>query len=214
MTARKRATPVDSPGSPRPRGREAVTAAILEAARVLIAERGPASVSLRDIAHEAKVNLGLVYKYVGTKEQLITEVTRRAAVSAAERLREVEHLGDALALLVTIGDGKIGRVLAWAALEGRVPTEQFGPSPALAVLSDLYLRDATSAGIDASDEDARLLAAMAMTAVLGWRVLGAYALTSAGLDPNEAERYDARIRSLAQTLGNLAVTRWTTAGEP
>jgi AcrR family transcriptional regulator len=192
----------------RPRGRAAVTAAILEAARVLIAERGPASVSLRDIAKEARVNLGMVYKYVGTKEQLISEVTNRAAASAAARMEEVEHLSDALGLLVTIGDGKIGRVLAWAALEGRDPIELFEPSSALAVLSELYQRDAASAGIDASDEDARLLAAVAMTAVLGWRVLGSFALTSAGLDPRESERYDDRVRRIAHLLGRLAVTEW------
>ena len=62
----------------RPRGREAVTEAILDAARRLIAEGGPAGVSLHDVAHEARVNLGLVYRYVGTKDQLIAEVIRRA----------------------------------------------------------------------------------------------------------------------------------------
>ena len=41
----------------RPRGRAEVVAALLDAARTLIAERGP-DVALRDIAERANVNFG------------------------------------------------------------------------------------------------------------------------------------------------------------
>src|SRR5438874_5342430 len=58
-----------SMASARPRGPEEVIAAVLESARELIAERGP-GVALRDIADGAGVNFGLLYHYLGTKEQL------------------------------------------------------------------------------------------------------------------------------------------------
>ena len=42
---------------------------MLDAARTLIAEQGP-GVGLRDIAEHAGVNFGLIYQYVGTKDDL------------------------------------------------------------------------------------------------------------------------------------------------
>ena len=58
------------------------------------------------------------------------------------------------------------------------------------------------------------MAAIAMTVVLGWRVLGSFALTSAGLDPRAAERYEDRIRTFARMLGRHAVTDWAGGGTP
>src|ERR1700741_422368 len=57
-----------------PTGREEVEAAILQAATDLFAERGPAATSIRDIATRSKVNHGLVFRYFGTKEQLVGAV--------------------------------------------------------------------------------------------------------------------------------------------
>src|SRR5439155_6799260 len=103
--------------STRPHGRTEVVEAVLDSARTLIAEQGP-GVGLREIAEHAGVNFGLIYQYVGTKEQLVREVYVRAARSAAERLVDAEHLDDALALLMTFGDGTTARLVGWAALEG------------------------------------------------------------------------------------------------
>ena len=68
----------------RPRGRNEVIEALLRSARKLIAEQGPA-VALRDIADDAGVNFGLIYQYLGTKEQLVREVYGRATDNAASR---------------------------------------------------------------------------------------------------------------------------------
>jgi len=114
--------------STRPRGRAEVVAALLDAARTLIAERGP-DVPLRDIAERANVNFGLIYQYVGTKEQLLQEVYLRAARDAADRLAEAEHLDEALAMLMTFGDGTTARLVAWAALGGTASHDLFRDSP-------------------------------------------------------------------------------------
>src|SRR5439155_708806 len=90
------------------RARPSVAAEVLESARELIAERGP-GVALRDIADGAGVNFGLLYHYLGTKEQLVDEVYARATSHAAERLVEAEHLDEALRLLMTFGDGTTAR---------------------------------------------------------------------------------------------------------
>ena len=65
----------------RPRGRAEVVEAVLDAARTLIAEQGP-GVTLRDIAEHTGVNFGLIYQYVGTKDQLVREVYARAPPGA------------------------------------------------------------------------------------------------------------------------------------
>ena len=48
--------------------------AVVEAAARLFADRGPAAVSLRDVATEANVNLGLIHRYIGSKEDLLARV--------------------------------------------------------------------------------------------------------------------------------------------
>jgi AcrR family transcriptional regulator len=189
--------------STRPRGRAEVVAALLDAARTLIAERGP-DVPLRDIAERANVNFGLIYQYVGTKEQLLQEVYLRAARDAADRLAEAEHLDEALAMLMTFGDGTTARLVAWAALGGTASHDLFRDSPALDVLARLMVRDAAASGRDVNLEDARVLAALAMAVALGWRLFGGIALTAAGLDGAHPEQYVDRIGEHFAQLGAAA----------
>jgi AcrR family transcriptional regulator len=189
----------------KPKGREEVVAALLDAARTLIAERGP-DVALRDIAERANVNFGLIYQYVGTKEQLLQAVYLRAGRDAAERLSEVAHLDEALAMLMTFGDGTTARLVAWATLGGTQSHELFRDSPALDVLAHLTVRDAAASGRAVTLEDARVLAALAMAVALGWRLFGGVALTAAGLDGADTARYDERIRAHLAQLGAAAVS--------
>jgi AcrR family transcriptional regulator len=191
--------------STRPRGRTEVVAAVLDAARALIAERGP-DVALRDIAERANVNFGLIYQYVGTKEQLLQEVYLRAARDAADRLADAEHLDEALAMLMTFGDGTTARLVAWAALGGAQSQDLFRDSPALDVLARLTVADAAASGRVVTLEDARVLAALAMAVALGWRLFGGVALTAAGLDGGHPGRYDERIRDHFAQLGAAAVS--------
>src|SRR4051794_9499687 len=141
--------------APRPKGRADVVAALLDAARLLIAERGP-DVALRDIAERANVNFGLIYQYVGTKEQLLHEVYLRAARDAADRLADAAHLDEALSMLMTFGDGTTARLVAWAALGGTQSQDLFRDSPALDVLARLTVSDAAASGRTVTLEDARV----------------------------------------------------------
>lgn len=60
----------------RPHGRDKVVAAVLAAATELFAERGPAAVSLREVAQAADVNLGLIHRHIGSKTDLLAAVLR------------------------------------------------------------------------------------------------------------------------------------------
>ena len=184
----------------RPRGRVEVEAAILASARALIAERGPAGVALRDIADAAGVNFGLVYHYFGTKDELLNAVYTHATEQAASRLRELEHLDDALDVLMRLGDGTTARLVAWAALDGKGPAELFGVSPALTVLAGLVQRDAAARGSRVTADEARVFAAFAMVVALGWRLFGPLALGVAGAKSDDPQRYAAHVRGFVQQL--------------
>lgn len=201
-TTRTKGSGVAQRISKQPSGREEVVAAILGSARTLFAERGPAAVSLREIARDAGVNFGLVYQYVGTKDQLIAEVVRRSAAEAAAQLSELHDFDEALRVLISMGTGTVGRILAWAVLEGRDTTTLYGDSPALAVLAERASQDA---GQEVSDEDARLLAATAMVLAAGWRLFGSAALAAAGLEATNPERYSDRIAQFVQLLGRSQI---------
>lgn len=198
----------------RPRGREQVESAILASARKLIAERGPSGVALRDIATDAGVNFGLLYHYFGTKEQLLNDVYARATENAAIRLGEVEHLDEALAVLMTLGDGTTARLVAWAVLDGIDPTELFGVSPALALLAELVRRDAVEAGNPVTAEAARVFAAMAMVIALGWRLFGPMALTVAGATSHDPQRYAKQVQAYVRHFATAAVAGGPVAPRP
>ena len=61
----------------RRRGRDATTAAILDAAEELFHERGYEAVTVRDIADQAGVSHALVHQYAGSKEDLFRAVLSR-----------------------------------------------------------------------------------------------------------------------------------------
>jgi AcrR family transcriptional regulator len=183
----------------RRRGRAAAVEALVESAQRLIAERGPAGVSLREVADDAGVNFGLVYQYIGTKEQLLAEVYSRAAAGAAEQLQAAEHLDDAVDLLMQRGDGTVARLIAWAALEQQENPgrgDLFGSSPALAALATLAERDAAAGGGEMPREQAQVLAALTMAIALGWRLFGPIAVSAADLDPSQIDRYSETARAL------------------
>jgi AcrR family transcriptional regulator len=192
-----------APPDTRPRGRAEVVEALLDAARTLMAEQGP-GVALRDIAERAGVNFGLIYQYLGTKEQVVREVYARAARGAAERLGEARHVDEALAVLMTLGDGATARLIGWGALDGVQSTEALRDSPALAVLASLVLSDANDAGVDLPREDAQVFAALAMVIALGWRLFGSTALAAAGLEDTRPERYEHVVASYLRGLAAAA----------
>src|ERR1700758_2897738 len=160
-----------STGQAAPTGREAVAAAILQAATDLFAERGPAATSIRDIAARSKVNHGLVFRHFGTKEQLVGAV--------------LDHLGTDLTGLLQSGapadvlekalDRQM-RVMARTVLDG-YPAEQLQkrfPNVA-SLLDEVRPRHDTEIG-------ARLAVANALALQFGWRLFAPILRSATGLD--------------------------------
>ena len=187
----------------RPRGREAVVAALVESARRLVAERGPADVSLREIADDAKVNFGLVYQYIGTKDQLLEIVYRTTSEATAAAIGSAATLADAVDLLLQRGDGTAARLIAWSVLESG-GSDDLSPwsSTALDALVDLAQKDALSEDRTISREDGQVFAALTVATAIGWRLFGSMSLAAVQLDPADRERHTILVRKMIRRLAD------------
>jgi TetR/AcrR family transcriptional regulator, repressor for neighboring sulfatase len=158
-----------------PTGREEVVAAILEAATDLFAERGPAATSIRDIAARSKVNHGLVFRYVGTKDQLVGAVldhlgaTTTALIQADPSAPEAERALD-----------RHLRVMARTLLDGYPVGKLQTRFPGASALFDRIR--ATHGPGRAGERSARLAVANAFALQFGWRLFAPFLRSAAGLD--------------------------------
>lgn len=153
-----------------PTGRDDVVAAILDSASRLFAERGPAAASIRDVAAEARVNHGLVFRHFGTKERLVAAVLDHLAA----RLTTLMDRGAPVAEIEEAGRRQL-RVIARSLLDG-YPAGQLQTSfPAAARLLD-EIRPAHR-----SDQTARLAAAHAGALLIGWQMFEPFLRSATGL---------------------------------
>jgi TetR/AcrR family transcriptional regulator, repressor for neighboring sulfatase len=154
---------------------------VLEAATRLFIDRGPASVSLRDIAEAANVNLGLLHRHFGSKAELISAVVHQLVDSLGPRLGEVfaaPEMPEELALIVTEPsiEQSWARMLAWLLLEGSRDVTLQESYPAVARLVERLVSD----GLD--DDDARCVGAVVAALALGWSLFAPYLRSAARLD--------------------------------
>src|SRR5581483_8605827 len=154
-----------------PRGREAVVEALVEAATSLFAQRGPAAVSLRDVAEAAGVNLGLIHRYIGSKEDLLTTVLAR-------RRREDTFTGDPEEYVLQFltrdpGERLHLRVLMRAALDGYDVRRLEPDAPNVKGFARLL-----GSSMDQLDADVRT--ALAVAVIFGWTAMGPTALAMLG----------------------------------
>jgi AcrR family transcriptional regulator len=168
----------------RPTGRDAVMAAVQDAAVELLAEHGPREVTVRQVAERARVNHALIHRHFGTKDGLIRAVvgeeSRRIGAAAAA----LEH-ADAAAMLALLRDhGAYWRLLARIVLDDPelLAGEQLpAAAAALAVIT----------GGDEADDAMRAGAAAAAATALGWLVFGPHLATV--LKVRDRDAFDARV---------------------
>jgi TetR/AcrR family transcriptional regulator, repressor for neighboring sulfatase len=194
--------------APRPRGPEDVTAAVVDAATKLLAERGPAAVSLRDIAREARVNYGLIHYYFGTKDDVLRTVFASLSYRAADRLATAAEIGPMMDEYWqdSASANSYVRMLSWLLLDGRDPGHLLGRSPALAQLTAAIQRERHHPAAGGDDQgapgpapaafDPRLVAAATVLMSMGWRLFSSFLIPAAGLEDRSAE-------DLYQELGEL-----------
>lgn len=102
--------------------------AILLAAAELFARKGPAKVTLREIAAAADVSYGLIHRFYRTKENLLVAVMELLVTYGAERLSGEEDAYVAIenSFGADIDAGQFGRMLTWSIFEGTRPDRLLG----------------------------------------------------------------------------------------
>ena len=179
--------------------REPTTApeALLASAIELFAERGPASVSVRDIARHAGVNQGLIYRHFGSKDALLAEALEQGSAElfpAALAARGFDF--DAMSWLLHHG-ATAPRLIARTLVDDVDITTVRRRFPILRRLIDAYDHVPRGAGpADLSDPRVAVVATAGMA--LGSAIWGAHLRGAVGL--GERDGIDAAIADLARLL--------------
>lgn len=113
--------------------------AILLAAADLFSRKGPAKVTLREVAAAANVSYGLIYRFYRTKENLLMAVMELLVSYGGERLSGEQ---DAYAAIdnsfgADIDSGQFGRMLMWSVFEGTSPDRLLGGARSGGYLSQI-----------------------------------------------------------------------------
>jgi AcrR family transcriptional regulator len=185
----------------RPRGREQVVAAVVEAATRLFAERGPAAVPLRDVAAAANVTLSLIHRHIGNREALLREVLAT----------EVAEAGGAPGVARTSGDVDLATFLR--ALFGRLEPDLRTVLQARVILDGYDLRSLQQhyPGIELGigllrqelpEDQARVRAALFAAFFAGWQLLGSTYLRVTGADAIPAAQLAEIISPLLDALAH------------
>ena len=190
-----------SPG--RPKGRAETTAAIVAAATELFRAKGPAGVSLREIAQHAGVNYGLVHRHFGSKEAITAAVFRGTSRRGAQALGASADLAGALGAFASrIEEGDFARMLAWALVDGSNPTAFVDDSGAFHRMREL------AAGPDGADDPERRIAlAAALSMLMGWQVFAPFLTEGLGLD-------DIDPAAVQRAIAHRVVATGTSTGHP
>lgn len=181
----------------RERGREATTAAILDAAEDLFSTRGFNDVTVRAIAERAGVSHALVHRYLGRKADIFRAILSRNQGVMLAAAPDNPDLLVTLSLIMREGltnHRRYVRLLADSALHG-LPYEQttgrFAAVDRLVELAERAAASASSAERAEKDIDPRLVVACVVALFLGWGATESWVLPAAGIrDMDEAEAID------------------------
>jgi AcrR family transcriptional regulator len=187
-------------GARRPRGEQEVRDAVLEAASVLFAEKGPAATSLREIANAAGVNHGLIHRHFGSKQRLVRAVHDHLAqrLAATDPFRRATMSSALDAFHALEGNRTYWMVLTRAMLDGELDDVLGSDLPGGHRMVDT-LRAAI--GADA-DLDAGDLMAMAFAFSFGWLLLRDFIQAATGAGDDVPEQWFAAMASLLEREGD------------
>jgi TetR/AcrR family transcriptional regulator, repressor for neighboring sulfatase len=176
---------------------------VLDAAAALFAHRGVAAVSLRDIAAAADVNLSLISRYVGHRDELVAEVFGHVSDQLARAVKENLMSGQGFSADTVMG--KWVRIAAALVISGRPWGSHHDFNPVVAMAQTIMT------GYGLAGEAARLRAAQIVAAALGWRLFEAYLIEAGGLGevPLEALRDE-----LVHSARRLGATPWPSPPDP
>jgi TetR/AcrR family transcriptional regulator, repressor for neighboring sulfatase len=176
---------------------------VVEAAATLFSTRGVDAVSLRDVAAEAGVDLALIGRYVGTRDDLVAAVFEHVSARLATSVGT--HPLEGQGFTADTPMGQWVRIAAALAISGRRLEARHDVNPVLAMAETLRV----GYGLDA--EAARVRAAQIVATALGWRVFEDYLVDAGNLGsiPLGELRDD-----LVHSSRRLGATPWPSPPDP
>ena len=173
---------------------------MLDAAERLFVRSGPSNVSLRDVAREAHVNLGLIHRHVGSKDDLVRTVFARFMRQGVERMQAMQTWADVVQLVFTPTTEYFNytHLLGWLLLEGADPAVLVGEVSPLPVVVE---RAAPEVGGDL-DRGGTLVAAL-LSMAYGWQVFAPYFQHALG-SGEELATLSAKVAALSGALAAQA----------
>jgi TetR/AcrR family transcriptional regulator, repressor for neighboring sulfatase len=177
--------------SAKPKGREEVSAAILENARALFASRPYKDVTMREIAEGARVNLGLLHRHFGSKELILKTVMQAYATRHRAVALQSASVPDAvLALFSDASQAPLLRTLANVILAD-IPVREFiAHDGAFSVMFNQAFKSGK-----AQEKDLDVLVAFAL--FMGWSVFENFLV-----EASERRVTHERLRDKVYKLGN------------
>jgi AcrR family transcriptional regulator len=188
--------------------KEQTTAAILDAAETLFAERGFTAVSVRDIAAAAGVSHALVHRYLGSKEQVYRAMLRRRETVIRDAAPAEDDLIEATKLMLreaVLNQRDYVRLLTHSALHGLSYEQTIGRFAATERLVELARGVAAAEG-DARDPDApdpRFVIASLVAMLMGWSAAQEWVLKAVDLEPMSDEEFCAEFERVVLDLERL-----------
>lgn len=189
-----------------PTGRDAVAAALLQAAAHEFAEHGFQAASVRGIAKRANVNHGLVHRHFGSKEQLLHAVIQDFAPRVARDLGRQSRADAAR----TPDTSLMLRVLTRALLDG----VDIGTQARHPVMEWAIHRAVTTTGAD--PDDVRVGVTHAVALHLGWLLFEPFLTNAAELSEADIARAKGGLERAQRVLiqSELARSHSDEAGGP
>lgn len=194
---------MERPTPDRPVGRDAVRRAVLGTARRVFAARGPRA-PLRLVAEAAGVNLGLIHRHIGNKDDLLAAGLEDGLRHGAARVAEHDDAGRAVRSMLTgaTANPDFSRLLVWLSLD---------PDSVARPLLDASTRPARAVARMTDPPPAGdLHLALALTVIYAWPVLRDQILDVLEVPPAEREDADDRMAALLSEV----VTGVSAEGRP
>ena len=173
-----------------PRGREAVEAALIDAAAEVLAAEGPRSASVREIARRAGVNHGQVHHYFGSKRALLAAAMRQLATEHFANATRRAGGGPIPPPLTLDEDDRYWQAVIRLVLDGELEIARAEIAEGVSVPRRALHALAAAVGLDEADPSLKARVAATVALQLGWAALSEFVL--AVTDVTDAERVEVR----------------------
>lgn len=176
--------------------------AILASAAELFGAKGPAQVSLRAIAAHAGVPYSLIYRFYGTKEELVARVMEMFVVEGRRAVAGEPDIYDAIGNAFVVDSGWFGQMIVWAIADKTAPERLIrGDSQSGAYREQIEASWADPRPPEVPDAfDPRVVASVLQLLALSWDMIEPYLTALAGPDMPPAAKQRAQVIDLLKVL--------------